>query len=60
MEIIEHGKTYQVYTCPYCRCVFAACDQDFEEQEYCSEIYALSLICPECGSVVKDKWREKR
>lgn len=30
MEIIAHGKTYQVYT------------------------------CPECGSVVKDKWREKR
>lgn len=30
MEIIEHGKTYLVYTCPYCKCVFAARDQEFE------------------------------
>ena len=59
MRIIEHGKTSQVYTCPCCRCVFAACDRDFEEQECCDEIYALSLLCPECGSVVKDKWRKK-
>ena len=53
MEIIEHGKTYQVYTCPRCRCVFVACDQDF------GDICALSLICPECGGVVKDKWRKE-
>lgn len=28
MEIIEHRKTYQVYTCPNCRCMFAACEID--------------------------------
>lgn len=28
MEIIEHGKTYQVYTCPHYRCMFAACEID--------------------------------
>ena len=27
MEIIEHGKTYLVYTCPRCRCVFVACEE---------------------------------
>lgn len=59
MEIIEHGKTYQVCTCPRCGCVFAASDQEFEEQECCDEIYALSLLCPECGSVVKDKCRKE-
>lgn len=26
MEITKHGKTYQAYTCPRCRCVFAACE----------------------------------
>lgn len=30
MEIIEHGKTYQVYTCPYYRCVFAACGKKWQ------------------------------
>lgn len=30
MEIIEHGKTYKVYTCPYCKCVFAACGEAIE------------------------------
>lgn len=30
MEIIEHGKTYQVYTCPHCGCVFAACGKKWQ------------------------------
>ena len=30
MEIIEHGKTYQVYTCPRCLCVFVACEYERE------------------------------
>ena len=28
MEIIEHGKTYLVYTCPRCLCMFVACEID--------------------------------
>lgn len=29
MEIIEHGKTYKIFTCTYCGCVFAACKKRF-------------------------------
>lgn len=46
MEIIEHGKTYQVYTCPRCLCVFVACEID----SYKDYLGAKDWVkCPECG-----------
>lgn len=55
MKIIEHGKTYQVYTCPRCRCVFAACEIDEYNDDLTGKCY---LECPECGDVIELK--EKR
>lgn len=50
MEIIEHGKTYQVYTCPRCRCVFAACETDEYNDDMTRKNY---LECPECGVTIE-------
>lgn len=54
MEIIEHGKTYQVYTCPRCRCVFAACEKDVPQnpQTWSGHPY---LVCPECREEIELK-----
>lgn len=38
MEIIEHGKTYLVYTCPRCLCVFVACEIDACENDWATRI----------------------
>lgn len=57
MEIIEHGKTYQIRTCPYCKCVFATCEKDFEGKDlrydYLKNAYYEYFTCPECGSEIE-------
>lgn len=55
MEIIKHGKTYQVYTCPYCGCVFAACEIDACENDWDGKDWAE---CPECGEAIELKGME--
>ncbi len=55
MEILEHGKTYQVYTCPYCRCVFATCEIDKYNDDLTKKDY---LECPECGDTIELKRME--
>lgn len=52
MEIIEHGKTYQVYTCPRCRCVFAACEIDGCKNDWDGKDW---VKCPECGEKIELK-----
>lgn len=54
MEILEHGKTYQVYTCPRCKCVFAACEKDVPQnpQTWSGHPY---LVCPECREEIELK-----
>lgn len=49
MEIIEHGKTYLVYICPRCRCVFAACEIDSYKDDWGGK----DLECPECGEEIE-------
>lgn len=59
MEIIEHGKTSQVYTCPHCRCVFAACEIDGCKNDWDGKDW---VKCPECGEEIELKemeWQEK-
>lgn len=55
MEIIEHGKTYQVYTCPHCRCVFAACKIDSYKDDWDRKDW---VECPECGEEIELKEME--
>lgn len=55
MEIIEHGKTCLVYTCPRCLCVFVACKIDSYKDDLGGKDW---VECPECGGIVKDKWRK--
>ena len=55
MEIIEHGKTYQVYTCPRCYCVFAASKIDGYNDDWDGKD---CVECPECGEEIELK--EKR
>lgn len=50
MEIIEHGKTYQVYTCPHCRCIFVACEIDACENDWGGKGW---MECPECGEAIE-------
>lgn len=50
MEILEHGKTYQVYTCPYCRCVFATCEIDGCKNDWDGKDW---VECPECGEGIE-------
>lgn len=50
MEIIEHGKTYQVYTCPRCRCMFAACEIDSCKDDWDGKAW---VECPECGEEIE-------
>ena len=45
MEILEHGKTYLVYTCPRCCCVFAACEIDSYKDDWDGKDW---VECPEC------------
>lgn len=50
MEIIEHGKTYLVYTCPNCCCVFSA----YETDEYNDDMTRKNYLeCPECGDTIE-------
>lgn len=49
MEIIEHGKTYQVYTCPRCGCVFVACEIDGCGDDWDGDTW---LKCPACGEAI--------
>lgn len=50
MEILEHGKTYLVYTCPRCRCVFVACEID----SYKDGLGGKGWVkCPECGEEIE-------
>ena len=55
MEIIEHGKTYQVYTCPHCRCVFAASEIDGCKSEWYGKDW---VECPECRKEIELKEME--
>ena len=55
MEIIEHGKTYQVYTCPRCRCVFVACKIDSYKDDRDGKDW---VECPECGEKIELKGME--
>ena len=50
MEINKKKKTYQVYTCPHCRCVFAACEIDEYNDDLTRKCY---LECPECGEEIE-------
>ena len=50
MEIIEHGKTYQVYTCPRCLCVFVACEIDSYKDDLGGKDW---VKCPECGEEIE-------
>lgn len=52
MEIIEHGKTYKVYTCEYCKCVFAACEKDVRWDEF---LQCRCVECPECEEEIEVK-----
>lgn len=56
MEIIKHGKTYQVYTCPHCRCVFAACKIDSYKDDWDGKDW---VECPECGEEIQLKQKER-
>lgn len=48
MEIIEHGKTYKIFTCTCCGCVFAACEKDVYWSEY------LECRCVKCPEYEKE------
>ena len=50
MEIIEHGKTYLVYTCPNCLCVFVACKIDSYKDDLDGKDW---VECPECGEEIE-------
>lgn len=50
MEIIEHGKTYLVYTCPRCLCVFVACEIDSYKDVREGKDW---VKCPECGEEIE-------
>ena len=50
MGIIEHGKTYQVYTCPRCCCVFVASEFDSYKNNWDRKDW---VKCPECGEEIE-------
>ena len=60
MEIIKHGKTYevpQVKACPDCECEFSYVRGDLIENwvrknAYDSDLTYTYIICPECGKTV--------
>ena len=64
MEIIKHGKTYevpQIKVCPDCECVFTYVKKDIKENCVRENAYESDLIytyinCPECGKtiIIKD------
>lgn len=56
MEIIEHGKTYQVHTCPRCCCVFVACKIDSYKDDWDGKDW---VECPECGEEIQLKQKER-
>ena len=55
MKIIEHGKTYQVYTCSRCRCMFVACEIDSCKDDWGGKDW---VECPECGEEIELKEME--
>ena len=64
MEIIKHGKTYevpQVKVCPDCECEFSYTKKDIQENwvrknAYDSDLIYTYINCPECGKtiIIKD------
>ena len=64
MEIIKHGKTYEVpqeKVCPDCECVFTYVEKDIKrnwvrENAYESDLTYTYINCPECGKtiIIKD------
>ena len=64
MEIIKHGKTYEVpqeKVCPDCECVFTYVEKDIKQYWGRNNTYGCYLIytyisCPDCGAtiIIKD------
>lgn len=60
MEIIKHGKTYEVQqekVCPDCECVFTYVEKD-KKRLWCgiNDLVYTYINCPECGKtiIIKD------
>ena len=54
MEIIEHGKTYKIFTYTYCGCAFAVCEKDIY---WSKSLQNTVVMCPECETEVEvKKW----
>lgn len=64
MEIIEHGNTYNVTSCPNCNAMFSYVKKDITTKDIVNidfgepyHTYIEYIKCPECNKQIKLKFQ---